>query len=149
MKNIIVFMILLVPITVYAEDLLYYDKNLNPIYGDSIDGHYAYIPDKNRWTDKDTAFQLGFTALAVIDWAQTINATRMQKDSGIIETNRIMGSSPHPDKVHLYMASAIVTHAAISYLLDEEYRRIWQSTGIGVELASVGRNWSMGIQARF
>lgn len=111
---------------------------------------------ESDWTTTDTALQVTYSVLHVMDWLQTrqiaANPDRWH------ETNPILGEHPSKGKVDAYFATTLIAHTAISYLLPKEVdalgykvpaRNIWQMVWIGVEAGYVAHNYSLGIQAKF
>lgn len=107
----------------------------------------ATAADADEWTNIDTALQLTYTAVHCMDWAQTRNIARNPETWH--EKNPILGSHPSIDKVDAYFAATLAAHTAISYLLPDPYRNIWQSVWITVEAGQVAQNYGIGIKARF
>jgi hypothetical protein len=99
------------------------------------------------WSKVDTALQITYSALHVIDWGQTLDIAKHPKDWS--ETNPILGKHPSISKVNSYFAATLVGHAVVSYLLPKPYRRIWQCMWIGIEAGYVTHNYSVGINVRF
>jgi hypothetical protein len=99
------------------------------------------------WTKTDTAVQLGYTALHVMDWGQTISIAKDKVKW--YETNPILGRHPSQGRVNLYFASTLIGQAAIAYILPKEWRRTWQIAWIGIEASYVYKNYKVGIGVRF
>ncbi len=97
----------------------------------------------DEWTATDTALQASFTALVAIDWLQTRVALREPR---FVETNPLLGARPSAVRLNLATLGAVVAHAGIARLLPQPYRRIWQSIGIGIEVAVVAQNFSVGVR---
>jgi hypothetical protein len=101
----------------------------------------------DEWSKTDIGLQAAVTALMVVDWGQTLNAAS-QPDK-YCEMNPILGKHPSRGSINTYFATAIIGHAAISHILPQDYRRIWQSIFIGVELAATSINYQAGVKIRF
>ena len=99
------------------------------------------------WTTADTVRQGVFTGLTVIDWAQTRYIAKHPVEFG--ETNGILGKEPSVGKVNNYFATAIIGHAAISYILPPAWREGWQYVWIGIEGQKTYHNYSIGIKLSF
>ena len=102
---------------------------------------------RGKWTKKDTAYQLTFTALTLADWGQTRHTA--QNPDKFYEKNPILGKHPSTGKVDLYFASCILGHSIISYLLPEKPRRIWQNFWIAIESYCVISNNTIGVKIDF
>lgn len=101
----------------------------------------------DHWTKTDSLYQISYSLLHVMDWGQTLEISR--NPDRWEETNPILGEHPSTGSVNTYFATTLLAHAAISYLLPGEYRRIWQVLWIGIEGGTVVRNYSIGIRCQF
>jgi hypothetical protein len=101
-----------------------------------------------EWTKTDTLFQITQTSLNVVDWAQTRYISR-NPDRYWEETNPILRGNPSTSSVDTYFLIAIPLKFAISYILPQPYRRIWQTTNIGINGRNIIHNNSIGIRIRF
>lgn len=99
------------------------------------------------WTREDTYRQTALTALLIADWAQTRYIAK-HPDEFREESFALIGH-PSVGRVNTYMAGLIIGHAAISYVLDPEWRRSWQYLWIGAEFNQVRRNVSAGVKLQF
>ena len=90
----------------------------------------------DSWTWQDSAWEAGFAAAVVLDVGTTNQGLKM----GCRELNPIVGPHPSEGRVLAFGLSAIVGHAAVSLLLPEPYRRIWQGVTLGLEIGAVGIN---------
>ena len=98
------------------------------------------------WSTKDTILEAVSEGLTVVDWGQTNN---IRDHSGMIELNPILGRSPSRGAVNAYFGTWLAIHPLISYVIPSEYRTIWQSIYIGVELTAVGSNYKSGLRLSF
>ncbi len=95
------------------------------------------------WTKTDTAFQLTWTAMHVLDWSQT---RRIAKEPDrFCELNPILGRHPTTRQVDRYMAAGTVLNAAVAYALPKPYRRAWQIVSIGMTGYCVTLNFRIGL----
>lgn len=83
-----------------------------------------------------------FTTLVCIDWAQT----KKFRHRGGEETNPILGKYPSEERVDTLIASALISHAVISYLLPKKLRYIWQTVLIRSEIDAVNHNFHIRTQ---
>lgn len=93
--------------------------------------------------------------LQVIDWGQTANFVKhpsqciARTGKPCEETNTLLGDHPSVGRVNNLNALAIVGHAAISYVLPQQLRPVWQSIFIGLEVDAVTGNKKVGVGFRF
>jgi hypothetical protein len=114
-----------------------------------------------EWTKEDTAYQLTFTSLVVVDWGQTRwMAKHDWKWDGNTyhEINPFLSSKPSVREVDVMVPLGIIAHAVVSYLLPSKYkvlgykvnpRRMWQVGGIALESGMVVNNASLGVGFEF
>ena len=98
------------------------------------------------WSSGDTNRQLAFTALQLVDWAQTREIAR---NSDFYETNPILGKYPSSTEVDVYFAATTLGHYLVSRALPSDYRKAWQYVWIGVQAGYVTHNYQMGVRIRF
>ena len=103
--------------------------------------------DAASWTTMDTVLQLTFTAVTVVDWAQTLRIARGHDD--YVERNSLLGDHPSEGRVNSYFAAGIVAHAAVSYALPKPWRTMWQCFWIGGEVKTVSYNINAGLRLSF
>jgi hypothetical protein len=66
------------------------------------------------------------------------------------ETNPILGDYPSVKEVDTYMPLAMLAHTVVAMAIpDTTLRRIWQCVWIGLESASVYKNYSLGVRLEF
>jgi len=99
----------------------------------------------SAWTKADTAYELAYQAIAVLDWQQTHDI----REKGHIELNPLLGAYPTSGTVDKYFITTGLLHAGLSVLLKGKYRRGFQIGTIAVESGVVLRNISMGYSIRF
>ncbi len=98
---------------------------------------------RDPWTKTDTAFQLTWTAMKILDWSQT---RRIAKEPGrFYEGNPILGDRPSVRKVDAYHAATLAGNWAIAYALPKPYRRYWQVLSIGITGYCVTINFRIGL----
>jgi hypothetical protein len=98
------------------------------------------------WSSGDTNRQLAFTALQLVDWAQTREIVR---NPDYYETNPILGKYPSKTEVDVYFAAATLGHYLVSRALPPDYRKVWQYVWIGVQVGYVTHNYQIGLRIRF
>lgn len=121
------------------------ERDFRKEYGGQSDeaSDYDY---EDRWTVKDTFFQLQYTVLHVIDWGQT---RHISKNDEYYETNPLLGSKPSTELVDIYFAVTLIGHTTVSYLLPAKWRRKWQAFTSVLETVVTAHNQSIGIAVGF
>jgi len=102
------------------------------------------------WTKADTTRQVAYTALHVMDWAQTTEISRSNGEyyeAGL--AGIVIGEHPEESDVHVYFASTLLLQTAISAMLEPKYRSAWQYVWIGAEGVTVAHNFSIGLRFGF
>ena len=100
-----------------------------------------------EWNGADSAREVVWQGLHVIDWGQTLEIARQPEDYW--EVNPIMGRHPSVGRVNLYMGVSAVVHGVVSWVLPDEVRKWWQYVSIGVSGACVARNFNIGLGVRY
>ena len=98
------------------------------------------------WSSGDTNRQLAFTALQMVDWAQT---REVVKDDRKHELNPILGKYPSKTEVNVYFAATTLGHYLVSRALPPDYRKVWQYVWIGFQTGNVIRNYRVGVRINF
>ena len=131
----------------------------------AVPAHAEYRFAQN-WTKTDTALEVTFVTLAVVDWGQTRwMAERNYKWDGqqYYEGNPFLGSQPSIRKVDFVIPVGIMFHGLIAMALpdkfhikvsdDYEYdiypRRVWQYLWIGAEGITDITSASLGVKMSF
>jgi len=106
------------------------------------------VPD--NWTKKDTAWQIGTTALLLIDAGQTADI-RNHDDIHEVSplTHALLGDNPGRTDTAIYFTSAAVIHYAVAAALPPKYRRWYQGILGGVELGVTAHNYQLGLRWGF
>ena len=99
-----------------------------------------------NWSEEDYQRQAVNTILQLADWGQTLDIV---KSPEFHEHNPILGLNPTRREVNIYMATAIVTHWAISNSLNSKWRKRWQLSTMAITVMYVGSNFSTGIRIDF
>lgn len=94
-----------------------------------------------EWTEEKMARELVFAVALINDWQQTLI---IADKPGKREKNRILGPKPHRDNVNIYFAGCLIGHAAVAYMLPDNYAKIWQDVWIGIETNSSNNNVKKG-----
>ena len=120
----------------------------------------AQAEDKNKWTTTDTALQVTYTVLHVMDWSQTLHIARnptTNAEKGAIPRH-IIGPHPSEGRVNSFLAVGLIAHTAISIALPKKVeilgmnipaRNLWQLVWIGIEQDAVRHNIRTGIKISF
>lgn len=96
----------------------------------------------DEWTKTDTAMQILYSGLHIMDWNQTI---QIAEDENRREGNQILGASPNKDQVNLYFATTLLGHYYIAKKLDKPYRTLWQIVWINIQHNVVNHNQRKGL----
>ena len=99
------------------------------------------------WSKEDTAREVVWQILHVVDWGQTLDIARQPHKYH--ELNPILGKHPSVGKVNTYMALSAVAHLGISLALPKEYRKWFQYLTIGATGSLVVHNFNIGLKVRF
>jgi hypothetical protein len=102
--------------------------------------------DKHEWTKADTAFQLGYTALHIMDWSQTLD---IESDSRYYERNSILGKDPSRGRVNTYFATTLGLHWLIARALPPKWRSTFQAGTIAIQFGVVKDNFEAGVSLDF
>jgi len=97
----------------------------------------------SKWTANDTALQLTYTTLHVMDWTQTLHIARNPEK--YYETNSHLGRHPSEGRVNSYFAGGLVLNTAVAYVLPKPWRTMWQVGFIVDRYAYVQHNRRIGI----
>ncbi len=102
------------------------------------------------WTKADTARELAFTAVVVLDWGTTLDIERAHQESPWIhETNPILGRHPSRAKVNLYIPAGILLHFLAARAMPARWRAAFQSASIFIEAGAVSHNFAVGLRLNF
>ena len=100
----------------------------------------------DEWTSEDTRRELVYAALVIADWRQTQDIAR---HPDMEEDNELLGERPTNGQINRYFIVANALQFAIAYYLPSDWRRSWQTVGIGFELAFVVNNKQAGLSISF
>lgn len=95
------------------------------------------------WSKQDVGLEVGYQLIHLIDWGQTRQIAR-QPDK-YYEINPILGRHPETSKVNAYMALSGLAHIAITHVLPQEYRPLFQGITILIAGGVVAHNMSIGL----
>ena len=118
-------------------------------------GTQAFAGD---WTSKNTATEIVWQAVNVIDWGQTLDiADKCRKPYVILrghkvrisESNDRLGKCPTFSAVNKHFIWNSISHFGISYLLPNKYRVGYQWLTIGYGIHIIQGNAHVGIRVRF
>ena len=100
-----------------------------------------------RLRGTDLNLELAWTAMHVIDWAQTRRIAN--EPENFSEKNQILGEHPSVGRVNAYMGLTLGLHWLIATKLPPVPRRIFQIFTIGVTAEAVHNNIQVGIRLDF
>jgi len=114
-----------------------------------------------KWTMKDTAYQVAFLTVLMVDWAQTRTMAKNNWKIGneqFRETCPFLSEHPTESAIDGYFLVCAVGHTIISMALKPEVkifdykinpRRVWQMVWIGIETGYAIKNYSVGVRIEF
>lgn len=104
----------------------------------------------DEWTKADTAREVAYLILHVVDWGQTRNIVhRYQQGEDFWEANPILGKHPSIKRVDSYFSFMMVAHVAVAYVLPRGWREGFQYTTTGLKTGLVISNNSIGLKVDF
>jgi hypothetical protein len=99
------------------------------------------------WETTDYALAgAALTALAV-DWGQTRHIAKNPLQFN--ETNPVLGTNPSVGKVNAYFVGAMVGTVAVAHVLPSDWRTLFLSGVLALELGVTQQNRSLGIKMAF
>jgi hypothetical protein len=104
----------------------------------------AAAQESDRWTERDWALQLTYTAVHAIDWSQSLTIARNPDRHE--ERNFFLGPHPSVGEVNRYFGATLAAHWAVSALLPRRARGVWQCFSLVVEGQAVARNFAVGVR---
>lgn len=99
------------------------------------------------WSQDSRDRQAVYTALHLMDWAQTRTIARNPERWR--ELNPILGAHPSTREVDQYFALTLVGHYVVANLLPDKYRSLFQHVTISMEAAVTRNNIVLGIKGDF
>lgn len=99
--------------------------------------------EASDWTEADTAREVAYLALHVMDWGQTLDIA--DHPERFYERNPVLGRHPSRGDVNRYFIITGLLHPVVSYMLPRGWRDGWQYVTIGVEVGCVGANARLGV----
>lgn len=97
-----------------------------------------------NWTKEDTNREIVYSVLHVVDWQQT--RTIAANPERYKELNPLLGKHPSIQEVDIYMASSLLAHIGIAYILPLKWREAFQYVTIGERGSTVYGNIRIGIR---
>lgn len=105
---------------------------------------FDLVPE--NWSNADTARQIAYTAIAVLDAGQTADiANHNDLEEVAPITRNVLGANPEAGEVAAYFTGAIIGNYAVSAMLKPKYRAVWQTLTLSVQSAVVGNNYRLGL----
>lgn len=99
------------------------------------------------WNQESRDRQAIYTALHVMDWAQT--RTIAQNPERWREMNPILGAHPTTREVDQYFAITLAGHYLIANVLPAQYRAYFQHVTISIQTAVTRNNVLLGVKGEF
>ncbi len=101
----------------------------------------------DEWTTADTAREVTYLALHVVDWGQTLEVSNHPEKYH--EHNVILGKHPSRGEVNAYFIATGLLHPVVSYGLrkytPDGWVQAWQYVTIGIEVGATANNFKLGI----
>ena len=99
------------------------------------------------WESTDYALAGAALAALAVDWGQTRYIAKNTHHFN--ETNPVLGSTPSVGKVDTYFVGAMVGTVALAHLLPSDWRQLFLTGTLAVELGAISQNRSIGIKMAF
>ena len=99
------------------------------------------------WSDEDISREAVLLVIHTIDWGQTRYIA--ENPDQFHEINPLLDTNPSVWQVNNYFILSGLAHIAISNALPPEWRKGWQYVTIGIGVANVSRNHSIGLRISF
>lgn len=99
----------------------------------------------NSWTYENTAMEIGYNALALIDMRTTMDIRKHDNIEEVGPARVVLGRNPEVLPTVAYFAATSVAHYAISRTLPRGWREGWQVVTIGVEGSFALNNVRLGL----
>lgn len=103
----------------------------------------------DRWTDTNTALELGYLAVAFVDMRTTMDIRNHPDIIEVGPARHFLGKNPEPLPTVAYFAAGAAAHYAISRALPRGWRETWQVVSIGFEGGYAVHNVRMGLKWGF
>lgn len=101
----------------------------------------------DSWSKSDVAREVAYLTLHVVDWRQTLIAS---KDPGrYAEQNPILGEHPSENRINGYFLATALLHVGVTHVLPAKWRPAFQYFWIGVEVVAIANNHKVGIRITF
>lgn len=95
------------------------------------------------WTEKKIARELCYLSLLANDYQQTID---ISKSDDYFETNKFLGRNPDRCNINTYFLSVAAIHMIGTYLLPEDYAKLWQFRYIYDHSKAIANNDDIGLK---
>jgi|SRR5262245_53699158 len=99
------------------------------------------------WETTDYALAGATLAALAVDWGQTRYIAKNTHRYN--ETNPMLGATPSVGKVDTYFVGAMVGTVALAHVLPSDWRTLFLSGVLAVEIGAVSQNRSIGIKMAF
>ena len=103
----------------------------------------------DQWDNEDLTLASIFTVATIIDWGQTRDIAKKQKDGYYEKYNIYLDKSPSISKIDIYMPLAIITTIIISHSLPEKIRKKFLYSVSFLELGITHNNNTIGLKINF
>jgi len=105
---------------------------------------WIHNAEADDWRDEDTAREIAYQALVVIDYAQTRYISK--HCDRYRELNQLLGRCPNSGDITKYFLLLGLSHYGASRWLSQEYRATWQNVSVVWHAHVITRNAGLGIR---
>jgi len=102
---------------------------------------------RDPWEGTDYVLVGATLAALAVDWGQTRHVAK--NPERFDELNPVLGTTPSTKRVDAYFMGAMLGTVAVAHLLPRDYRRLFLSGTLTVELAAIENNRSIGVKVEF
>jgi len=109
-------------------------------------------PSNSGLSNTEVAKEAAMVGLLIVDYAQTRSINGFCDDlvnCTVHETNPLLGGCPGAARTRNYFLGMIGAHIAITNLLPQKYRSVWQNAGLALEVVVTARNARLGLRMKF
>lgn len=109
-------------------------------------------PGPRAWSPSEIATEAATVALFVIDAGQTRDIgpiCQRNAECQVYERNPLLGKHPSNARIRNYFTGVIAAHIAITHLLPQKYRALWQGTTMMLEIGITAENANLGLKVNY
>ena len=102
---------------------------------------------REPWEGSDYVLVGATLAALAVDWGQTRHVAKNPQRFN--ELNPLLGPTPAVSKVDAYFVGAMIGTVAVAHVLPRDYRRLFLTGTLTIELAAIEQNRSIGVKVEF